>query len=115
MTESPCVLRFLSVAHINGVSQQDLLNLSKSGELNCSELLLFLLFLHLFLAAVRQNKGQFSRSCFVSVPQLTLHSHLDEDTQPTKSKAFLGKTVEFLRGWSGASKGQEKTFLGLVL
>lgn len=40
MTESPCVLRFLSVGQSYGVSQQDLLGLSKSGELNYFELLL---------------------------------------------------------------------------
>ena len=39
MTESPCVLRFLTVGHSYSISQQDLLSLSRSGELNYFELL----------------------------------------------------------------------------
>ncbi|NXS14752.1 CARD9 protein, partial [Neodrepanis coruscans] len=40
VTESPCVLRFLSVGHSYAISQQDLLSLKKSGPLNYFELLL---------------------------------------------------------------------------
>ncbi|NXY13451.1 CARD9 protein, partial [Atrichornis clamosus] len=40
VTESPCVLRFLSLGHSYGISQQDLLSLSKSKELSYFELLL---------------------------------------------------------------------------
>jgi len=32
-----------------------------------------------------------------------------------KVRLFLGKRrIEFLRGWSSVSKGQEKTFLGFI-
>lgn len=44
VTGSPCVLSFLRVGHSYGVSQQDLLSLSKSGELNYFELLLIVSF-----------------------------------------------------------------------
>ncbi|NWW81342.1 CARD9 protein, partial [Climacteris rufus] len=40
VTESPCVLRFLCLGHSYGISQQHLLRLSKSKELNYFELLL---------------------------------------------------------------------------
>ncbi|NXE92046.1 CARD9 protein, partial [Menura novaehollandiae] len=42
VTESPCVLRFLSLGHSYDISQQDLLSLSKSKELSYFELLLIL-------------------------------------------------------------------------
>ncbi|XP_071430362.1 caspase recruitment domain-containing protein 9 isoform X2 [Pithys albifrons albifrons] len=42
----------------------------------------------------QETEGQFSCSCSVSVPQLTLHGHLDEDAQPTKKDCTEGQNQQ---------------------